>query len=180
MSHEIRTPMNGVLGMADLLLGTELGPKQQWFAKIIKQSGTNLLRIINDVLDFSKIEAGKLELESVEFSLRALVEEATMLFAESAQRKGLELVCAMPPQALWVRGDPGRLRQILSNLLGNAIKFTERGEIVLRVVVLDTPSDSLCVQFVVSDSGIGIPMLDPVSYTHLDVYKRQVPGWPDQ
>ena len=160
MSHEIRTPMNGVLGMADLLLGTELGPKQQWFAKIIKQSGTNLLRIINDVLDFSKIEAGKLELESVEFSLRALVEEATMLFAESAQRKGLELVCAMPPQALWVRGDPGRLRQILSNLLGNAIKFTERGEIVLRVVVLDTPSDSLCVQFVVSDSGIGIPMLD--------------------
>ena len=160
MSHEIRTPMNGVLGMADLLLSTELGPKQQWFAKIIKQSGTNLLRIINDVLDFSKIEAGKLELESVEFSLRALVEEVTMLFAESAQRKGLELVCAIPPQALWVRGDPGRLRQILSNLLGNAIKFTERGEIVLRLVVLEVPSESLCVQFVVSDTGIGIPMPD--------------------
>ncbi|MBL8259818.1 MAG: response regulator [Candidatus Competibacteraceae bacterium] len=160
MSHEIRTPMNGVLGMADLLLGTELGPKQQWFARIIKQSGTSLLRIINDVLDFSKIEAGKLELEKVEFSLRALVEEVVILFAESAQRKGLELVCATPSPALWVRGDPGRLRQILSNLLGNAIKFTERGEVVLRLIVLEVRPDNYCLQFEVSDTGIGVPLTE--------------------
>ena len=158
MSHEIRTPMNGVLGMADLLLGTELGPKQQWFAKIIKQSGNSLLRIINDVLDFSKIEAGKLELEKVEFSLRALVEDVVVLFAESAQRKGLELVCAAPSPALWARGDPGRLRQILSNLLGNAVKFTEQGEVVLRLILLEARPDSYRLQFEVSDTGIGIPL----------------------
>lgn len=160
MSHEIRTPMNGVLGMADLLLGTELTSKQHWFANIIKQSGNSLLGIINDVLDFSKIEAGKLELEKVAFSLRAMAEEVVVLFAESAQRKGLELICILPTHPLWVQGDPGRLRQVLSNLLGNAVKFTEQGEIILRLLVLDAQPDNFCVQFEVRDTGIGIPVSD--------------------
>lgn len=160
MSHEIRTPMNGILGMADLLLGTDLQARQRRFAQVIQQSGLSLLRIINDVLDFSKIEAGKLELDSVEFALHDLAEEVTVLFAEGAYRKGLELFCALPPEPLLVRGDPVRLRQILSNLLSNAVKFTEQGEVVLRVTVLAATPEDYALRLMVSDTGIGIPASD--------------------
>ncbi|HEX7156802.1 MAG TPA: response regulator, partial [Burkholderiaceae bacterium] len=171
MSHEIRTPMNGVLGMAELLLGTRLDDRQRRFAEAVCNSGEALLEIINDILDFSKIEAGKLELESIDFDLRLLVEDAIELVAPRAHQKRLELAYRIAPStAAAVRGDPTRLRQVLMNILGNAIKFTERGEVVLTVDPLadaapadaagagDAPAAGATrIRFEVRDSGIGMP-----------------------
>jgi PAS domain S-box-containing protein len=157
MSHEIRTPMNGVLGMTELLLESGLTSIQRKYAETVQRSGTNLLGIINDVLDFSKIEAGKLELESVEMDLRRVLEDTVDLLAERAHAKGLELACSIPAGfSAGVRGDPLRLGQVLTNLAGNAIKFTETGSVLLSVAALDQDETHVRVRFEVRDTGAGI------------------------
>jgi two-component system sensor histidine kinase/response regulator len=154
MSHEIRTPMNGVMGMSELLQSTELTPRQRHLSETISHSAEALLQIINDILDFSKVEAGKLELERIEFGLREAVEETIEIFAGRAHAKGLELACAIELDVPGtVRGDPMRLRQVLINFVGNAIKFTDSGEVIVRVRAVGR--DGL-LRFEVIDTGIGI------------------------